>query len=250
MRKNKLDLTKKRMTFEVFKEMASEGTLSKYEKIGFPDSYREGYENKIFENIKAILKLNRKNLTFFDIGCGCSELPNMIINYAIEKDHNLYLIDSKEMLEHLRDEKNIFKLSAKFPDEINLEHYVHSVDVILIYSVLQHIILDMNPFYFLDKAVGLLKDGGRLLIGDIPNISKRNRFFASENGLKFHQEFTKSDSKPSFEFNTLIEEKADDSLIFAILTRYRNAGFETYLLEQPITLPMANRREDILIVKN
>jgi hypothetical protein len=108
----------------------------------------------------------------------------------------------------------------------------------------------MNPFYFLDKAVALLKDGGRLLIGDIPNISKRNRFFASENGLKFHQEFTKSDTKPSYEFNTLIEEKADDSLIFAILMRYRNAGFETYLLEQPTSLPLANRREDILIVRN
>jgi 2-polyprenyl-3-methyl-5-hydroxy-6-metoxy-1,4-benzoquinol methylase len=250
MKKNELNLTKKRMTFEVFKEMASEYTLSKYEKIGFPDSYREGYENKIFENIKAILKLDRKDLTFFDIGCGCSDLPNMIINHALQNDHNLYLIDSKEMLDQLHDEKNIFKLSAKFPNEIDLENYVNSVDVILVYSVLQHIILDMNPFYFLDKAVALLKDGGRLLIGDIPNISKRNRFFASENGLKFHQEFTKSDTKPSYEFNTLIEEKADDSLIFAILMRYRNAGFETYLLEQPTSLPLANRREDILIVRN
>ena len=35
-----------------------------------------------------------------------------------------------------------------------------------------------------------------------------------------------------------------------LLTRYRNAGFETYLLEQPSNLPMSNRREDILIIKN
>ena len=108
----------------------------------------------------------------------------------------------------------------------------------------------MNPFYFIDEAVKLLNDGGRLLIGDIPNISKRNRFFASNTGLKFHQNFTKTNTSPEYEFNTLIEDKIDDSLVFAILSRYRNAGFEAYLLEQPINLPMRNRREDILIVKN
>ena len=58
------------------------------------------------------------------------------------------------------------------------------------------------------------------------------------------------DTDPEYEFNTLIEDKIDDSLVFAILNRYRNAGFETYLLEQPTDLPMGNRREDILIVKN
>jgi hypothetical protein len=108
----------------------------------------------------------------------------------------------------------------------------------------------MNPFYFIDAAVKLLNDGGRFLIGDIPNISKRNRFFASNTGLKFHQSFTKTATNPEYEFNTLIEDKIDDSLVYAILNRYRSAGFETYLLEQPASLPMSNRREDILIVKS
>ena len=48
----------------------------------------------------------------------------------------------------------------------------------------------------------------------------------------------------------LDEDKIDDGVVFAILQRYRNAGFETYLLPQGKNLPMQTRREDILIVKD
>ena len=250
MKKDKIDLVKSRITYETFKDMASDKELSKYEKIGFPNDYREKYEESIFNNINTILRLDREEIIFFDVGCGCSELPKLIIKNAIKNRQNLYMVDSEEMLVHLPNKDNMVKISGKFPDEINLPEYQNKVDAIVLYSVLQHIVLDMNPFYFIDEAVKLLNDGGRLLIGDIPNISKRNRFFASNTGLKFHQSFTKTNTSPEYKFNTLIEDKIDDSLVFAILSRYRNAGFETYLLEQPIDLPMRNRREDILIVKN
>ena len=250
MKKDKIDLVKSRITYETFKDMASDKELSKYEKIGFPNDYREKYEESIFNNINTILRLDREGIIFFDVGCGCSELPKLIIKNAIKNRQNLYMVDSEEMLVHLPNKDNMVKISGKFPDEINLLEYQNKVDAIVLYSVLQHIVLDMNPFYFIDEAVKLLNDGGRLLIGDIPNISKRNRFFASNTGLKFHQNFTKTNTSPKYEFNTLIEDKIDDSLVFSILNRYRNAGFETYLLEQPIDLPMRNRREDILIVKN
>lgn len=250
MKKNKIDLVKSRVTFETFKDMASNKGLSKYEKIGFPDDYRKEYEESIFNNINAILKLDRKEVVFFDIGCGCSELPKLIIKNAQKNKQKLYMIDSEEMLMHLPKTDSVYMMSGKFPDEFNLQEFQNKVDAIVLYSVLQHIILDMNPFYFIDEAVKLLNDGGRFLIGDIPNISKRNRFFASNSGLEFHQKFTKMNTSPDYKFNTLIEDKIDDSLVFAILNRYRNAGFETYLLEQPTDLPMGNRREDVLIVKN
>jgi len=248
--KNKIDLAKKRMTFETFKEMASDKELSKYEKIGFPDDYREEYEEKIFDNINKILHLERENISIFDIGCGCSELPNILMENSTIYKQKLYMLDSEEMLNNLPESESTLKMPFKFPDELDLEQYKNTIDAIILYSVLQHVILDMNPFNFIDKAVGLLKVGGRFLIGDIPNITKRNRFFASDTGLKFHQKFTKTDTIPEYKFNSLIEEKADDSLVFSILQRYRNAGYETYLLEQPENLPMSNRREDILIVKN
>jgi hypothetical protein len=37
--------------------------------------------------------------------------------------------------------------------------------------------------------------------------------------------------------------------LIAIPQRYKNFGFETYLLPQDERLPLSNRREDILIIK-
>src|SRR5689334_7532847 len=43
------------LTFEQFRRLALDARLSKYEKIGFPDSYREGLEALIFEDIRSKL---------------------------------------------------------------------------------------------------------------------------------------------------------------------------------------------------
>ena len=37
------------LTFDKFRRMAGDESLSKYEKIGFPNSYRAGKEEAIFE---------------------------------------------------------------------------------------------------------------------------------------------------------------------------------------------------------
>lgn len=41
----------------------------------------------------------------------------------------------------------------------------------------------------------------------------------------------------------------DDSIVLAIVARLRRFGCEAYLVPQNDNLPMANRREDILVVK-
>jgi hypothetical protein len=46
-----------------------------------------------------------------------------------------------------------------------------------------------------------------------------------------------------------LNQKMDDTVIFSLMMRLRKFGCETYLLPQNPDLPMANRREDILIVK-
>jgi hypothetical protein len=43
--------------------------------------------------------------------------------------------------------------------------------------------------------------------------------------------------------------KIDDGVVFGIMQRYRNFGFDTYLLPQNEQLPIASRREDILVKK-
>jgi hypothetical protein len=41
----------------------------------------------------------------------------------------------------------------------------------------------------------------------------------------------------------------DDGVILGLIARMRNAGFNAFVLPQRADLPMATRREDILIVR-
>lgn len=242
-----------RLTFESYAQRASDVNLSKYEKVGFPDYYRENREALIFQDIYQKLRLDRESITVLDIGCGCSDLVHLTINNAIEKKQKLILNDSKEMLSQIKSKDGYKRIPGRFPNDCLelFDSYTNSIDTILAYSVLQPILFESNPFSFIDKALGLLKNTGLMLIGDLSNINKRNRFFNSERGLKHHQDFTNNDgtSPPQIQFPNSFE-KIDDGLIFGILQRYRGLGFETYLLPQNENLPMANRREDILIFRN
>ena len=94
MNEEKIDF--ENLSYEEFKKLAQNEKLSKYEKIGFPDSYREGKEIFIFEDwIKKLTNLNKENQNILDIGCGCSDLPLMLIGKAKEKKSKLFLMDSK-----------------------------------------------------------------------------------------------------------------------------------------------------------
>jgi hypothetical protein len=240
------------ITFRDFKLMAKDDSLSKYEKIGFPDSYREGYEEAIVGDIfRKLPNLSKNNQMVMDIGPGVSDVPQMLIALCEKKGHTLLLVDSQEMLDHLPDKDFIRKIPCYYPYECKwlFDEYKANLDVILVYSVLHYIYSEMNPFHFLDKSLGLLGEGGQMLIGDIPNLSQRKRFFSSPAGIKFHKKFMNTDNPPDVRFNTLDVDQIDDAILLSIVTRTRSMGFNSYVLPQPTGLPMANRREDILIVK-
>ena len=58
------------LTFNDFKERAKNQSLSKWEKIGFPDSYRKNTEKYIFEDIASKLHLKADSVhRILDIGC-------------------------------------------------------------------------------------------------------------------------------------------------------------------------------------
>jgi hypothetical protein len=101
---------------------------------------------------------------------------------------------------------------------------------------------------FLDRCLELLKSGGMLLIGDIPNISMRNRMLSSEYGRIFHKEYMNSDLNPDVKFFENYDE-IDDSIIIAMVLRARNLGYQGYILPQSKGLAFENRREDLLFVK-
>jgi hypothetical protein len=58
-----------------------------------------------------------------------------------------------------------------------------------------------------------------------------------------------TDSPPEVRFNTLESNQLDDAVLFSLALRARLAGFHSYLLPQASDLPMANRREDLLVCK-
>lgn len=237
--------------YEDFRRLAKDEDLSKYERIGFPDNYREGFEASIFADIRhKLTNLDVSQQLVLDIGPGCSDLPTMLIEHCRAQSHSLHLIDSPEMLSLLPEEKFVTKTEALYPNCPDLIAALSGkVDVILCYSVLHYILVDAAFFRFLDTSLSLLAPGGQMLIGDIPNISKRKRFFASEAGVRFHQEFMKTSDCPQVEFNTIEHDQIDDAVMFLLLQRARAQGFDAYVLPQAANLPMANRREDILITR-
>ena len=230
--------------------MATDPTLSAYEKIGFPDHYRAGYERAIFDDIVAKLpQLDQRDLVVLDIGTGCTELPGMIIERCRRQGHTLLLCDSEQMLAHHPDGDTIRKFAGRFPDCPDLcREYVGRVDAILAYSVLHYVHPHASVDEFLDATTRLLAHGGRLLIGDIPNGSKRRRFLTSPAGEAFHRAFTGSDEPPEIPDET-VPGKIDDRLLMGLVARARATGFDAYLIPQPDALPMANRREDLLVYR-
>lgn len=240
-------------TFEKFKEMAKDDSLTIHEKIGFVNEQREGYADAIFADIISKLPaINLHDKKIADIGCGCDELAQLMIKKSVDNENSLYLIDAQEMLNLLPSNDNVWKIAGKFPDEVDdfISQHRNTFDAVLVYSVMPYITLEDSVFNFVDRAVELLAPNGHLLLGDLPNRTKRKRFFLSPEGIKTHREYTGDpNAMPNVDLFEIEYGKLDDAIIFAIMQRYRAAGYETYLLPQADNLPMANRREDILIVK-
>ena len=58
-----------------------------------------------------------------------------------------------------------------------------------------------------------------MLIGDIPNVSKRKRFFSSPAGVMFHHEFMQTKETPEVAFNRIERNQIDDTVILSLLMR-------------------------------
>lgn len=246
----KIDLAKVELNYERFREFAKNRDLSERERIGFPESYRAGYEEAILKDIAAKLEFGfRKGARLLDIGCGASPMTSAIIKAANDADISAVMNDSSEMLSLISDDLPFEKLPGRFPEILDqaLEMHPDGYDLILCYSVLHYIILETSIFDFIDAVCLALKPGGCALIGDIPNLSKRRRFFASEEGIAFHKAFMETDLPPEVNHFEIQRNAIDDAVLGAIVSRVHANGSDAYIVPQPRSLPMFNRRDDILI---
>ena len=240
-----------RLTFADFRKMANDDSLSQYQKIGFPDAYRAGAEEAIFDDIVSKLPpLTERAKRVLDIGPGCSGLPHMLLELSARHGHEVTFVDSAEMLAQIPDHPHLTKLPGAFPHEVQLPDAAEGTfDAILSYSVLHYVFAEGNVWAFLDRAIQLLAHGGSLLIGDVPNASKRKRFFSSPAGIEFHKRFMETDEPPAVSFKRPEPGKIDDAVIAGLLSRARASGYDAYVLPLRSDLPLANRREDILVVR-
>ena len=240
------------LDFAAFRRLAVDPTLSRHEKVGFPDDYREGREAAIFADMRAKLaSLARPACRVLEIGPGCSALPAMLADLCAAQAGSLTLVDSAEMLALLPDAAHVRKMSGAFPEALAgcFEPWRASFDTIVAYSVVQYVFAEGGLTRFVDRCLALLADGGEILLGDLPNTTMRKRFFASEAGIACHRAYTGRDEAPVVRFNVPEADQIDDSVVLGVLMRARAQGFHAWVLPQGAALPMANRREDILIRK-
>ncbi len=237
--------------FDDFRRMAADPCLSLHEKVGFPDQYRTGHERAIHDDIvRKVPALRRDGSVVVEIGAGCSGLPRFRMEDAVRHGQRLYLIDSAEMLALLPDAPGVFKIAAAWPHCPDVrESLAARVDGIVAYSVLQCVFAEADIWKFIDAALALLAPGGRFLIGDVPNVSMRRRFFSSDTGKAFHRDFTGRADEPPEVPPGSVTGQIDDAVVFGILQRARAAGMHGYVVPQAEALPMQNRREDLLIVR-
>ena len=238
-------------SYEDFRERAADPKLSLNEKCGFSDVFRAGFNTAIMADLcSKVTALSRAGARICDIGAGCSELSQLIIETTRRNGQSLTVIDSPEMLKLLPDYAHITKIEGPFPDCLGtVARSLGPFDGILTYSVLQTVFLSGNLFAFVDAAIELLVEGGQFLIGDIPNATMRKRFIVSEAGKAYHQLHYAHLPEPKVEFNTLNVGEIDDGVILGLIARARSAGLHAFALPQGPELPMATRREDILIVR-
>lgn len=238
--------------FDDFRRLARDPSLSQYERIGFLDQYREGKEALILTYwLARIPALGGTGRLVMDIGPGCSELPRMLAAHCAEHSHELILVDNPEMLEQLPDAPFVSKVAAEYPalPQDLLTELAGRLDVIICYSVF-HYIFPVCPLHrFVDTSLHLLAPGGVMLVGDIPNFDKKNRFFGSPEGRAFHRANTGDETPPNVETYSPHVNWIDDAAIFDLMQRVRASGSESYLIPQDPELPFANRREDVLIVR-
>ena len=92
----------------------------------------------------------------------------------------------------------------------------------------------------------MLRPGGRILLGDLPNHSMRRRFLASEAGRAFHHQYMQTDDDPDVSCPFC---RLPSSTTLGDRPPLESAGsrVHAWLMPQGLGLPMANRREDLVI---
>ena len=155
----------------------SKKKISNEFKMGFKKGQRSPYRKKINLDLHSKIKkiINKKQISFLDVGCG----DGLISKYLIKKlnikdfllnDNNFFLDKIKWCKNEKKIPGNFLRASKKIDKKFNL---------ILCYSVIHYI--PKNKFFtFIKKLLKLLSNKGILFLGDVPDKNLILKFYKNK----------------------------------------------------------------------
>lgn len=211
-------------------------------------------ERRILWDVSKKLQIQPSD-HLLEIGSGPGQIAiplSFIVDHCVVVDH-------KNIVERLNRRYNSSQISAICGDFLEIE-IEQTFDKILVYSVLHCLPSQERVKEFIMKAAALLRPGGVLLLGDIPNVDKKARFLATDFGQRFDAKF-RSSSRPQDAPYTSFGPKAgsssqgalatfDDEALLEIVRGLRSLGLEAYVHPQPADLPFGHTREDIIAFRH
>ena len=201
-------------------------------------------EKYIVLDVIQKLKIRSDN-SLLEVGCGPGNLLiplSFFVESCVGIDHQAVIKRFKGRF----NSPNIELIGSDFFSYSGKQKF----DKILIYSVLPTIKNEDRLFAFIEKALSMLKSSGRMLLGDLNNKDKKDRFLKSKRGKKFQDQWNKlRQNEPDEPVDKPIESGIyfSDELQLKIINWLRKKGWDTYLYEQPEHLPFGNTREDIVV---
>lgn len=239
------------LSFEAFGDLGA-SDLTDTEKAGRHPIQADDEKN-IIADVITKLDLGPAD-DLLEIGCGTGTLM-IPLSFMVR---NATGIDHENMIGSLRrrfSDGGVHTLAGNFLD-IDVEG---DFSKILVYSVLHYLSDEDEVVNFLERAVGLLRSGGRLLIGDIPNDDRKRRFAESERGVRFNAAWAQKVQEQSLANDTEemfarigrdVQRVAfGDALVLRLVAHFRGRGLDAFIVPQPTNLPFCHTREDILIVQ-
>ncbi len=197
----------------------------------------------ICQDIVQKLELTRSH-RLLDIGCGAG-----FLSVELKPLCGTYLaVDGYKVLKRLSGKIGLEGLVAAQGQYLPFRD--DSVDRILIYSVL-HYFPDLSAvLHLVRECLRVAKPGAKILIGDIPNESKKKRFLKTGFGKRVAQEYMSiRASQPDLGIRCEVTKcvKLTDETLCRIKEVVVNQGSTASLLDQPEGLPFCFTRQDLSI---
>ena len=215
------------------------------------------YEKIVLKDIIKKLSVKPTDI-ILDIGCnvGTHLIP---LYFFTDK---IYGIDHKKCLEVLRNRLPELPNSNLIPGNFLDLKINTKFSKILCYSVLHYLKNEREVLFFVEKTLKILKRGGIIMLGDIPNQNLERNFLKSKIGKKWVKKFNferikfKKENKIESISYYLKNKKKDnscvtinDSLIKNLISKLNKKMTKIRRFKHPLNFPHGQAREDIIIYK-